>query len=56
MKAQALCRAGLEFKKGIFAGHKRQKVSLFIGAVFVALHIDIQISRGEVTPFEGRGI
>jgi hypothetical protein len=46
----------LDFKKGVFAGRKRQKVSLFIGAVFVALHIDIQLSRGEVAPFEGRGI
>jgi hypothetical protein len=46
----------LKFNKGVFAGHKRQKVSLFIGALFVALHIDLQLSRGEVTPFEGRGI
>jgi hypothetical protein len=46
----------LDIKEGVFAGHKRQKVLLFISAIFVALHIDIQLSRGEVTPFEGRGI
>ena len=54
MKAYALRRTGLDFNKGVYAGHKRQKVSLFIGAVFVVLHIDIHL-RGNVSPLEGRG-
>ena len=55
MKAQALRRAELDFNKGVYAGHKRQEVPLFIGGVFVALHIAIQFSRGKVTPLQGRG-